>query len=392
MSMTQLRIGLSWHSASSGNLGVGALTLGNLALVRRAAARAGVMPAFTLFGPREQGHSYASAPDIAHRSITGRYMASPGGFLADVRQLDIMLDIGAGDSFTDIYANKRFAYLVATKLVPLALGVPLILSPQTIGPFTRQPHRAMAAALLARAAHVFTRDPLSLDLTRRLAPLARATQVIDVAFALPYTPPARQPGGPLRIGINVSGLLMSQQASGRSFGLGHDYPALTRRLLARFTALPDAEVHLVPHVFAPHLPHDDDVRATSQLLAEFPTCHRSPDFASPSEAKSFIAGLDFLVGARMHATIAAFSAGVPVVPVSYSGKFEGLFAGLDYPWLVRARGMDTDAAEAMVMQACHDRAALKARITSAMPQVEASLERYVAALAALLVPMARRAA
>lgn len=386
--MTQIRIGLSWHSSAAGNLGVGALTIGNLELVRRACARAELTPSFIIFGPREQGRAYATGPDIEHRTIDGRYMVSPSGFLADVRTLDVMLDIGAGDSFGDIYANKRFAYLVATKLLPLGLGVPLVLSPQTIGPFTRQPHSAIAGFICARAAHVFTRDPISLELTRRLAPGARASQVIDVAFALPWTTPPRTPG-PLKVGLNVSGLLMAQQASGRSFQLGYDYPALTRRLLARFTAMPDVEVHLVSHVFAPHLPHDDDVRAADQLITEFPGCQIAPDFASPSDAKSFVSGLDFLIGARMHATIAAFSAGVPVVPVSYSNKFEGLYAGLDYPWLVKARGMDTDAAETMVLQAFQDRQALKARIASAMPGVEAKLESYVAALASLFAAMAR---
>jgi colanic acid/amylovoran biosynthesis protein len=316
-------------------------------------------------------------------------MVSPGGFLADVRKLDVMLDIGAGDSFADIYADKRFAYLVATKLIPLWNGVPLLLSPQTIGPFSRQPHSAIAGFICTRATHVFTRDPISLEVTRRLAPAARATQVIDVAFALPYQAPVRSPGAPLRVGINVSGLLMSaDKAGGRGFGLGYDHAALVRRLIARFGAMPGVEVHLVPHVFAPHLPLDDDARACDRLAAEFPFCRRAPDFASPSDAKSYIAGLDFLVGGRMHATIAAFSAGVPVVPLSYSNKFEGLYAGLDYPWLVKARGMDTEAAEAMVMRAFEDREVLAARIAAAMPGVEARMESYVATLAALFSGMA----
>jgi polysaccharide pyruvyl transferase WcaK-like protein len=51
----------------------------------------------------------------------------------------------------------------------------------------------------------------------------------------------------------------------------------------------------------------------------------APFFINPIEAKSYISGLDFFMGARMHACIAAFSSGVPVFPVSYSRKFFGLF-------------------------------------------------------------------
>ena len=36
------------------------------------------------------------------------------------------------------------------------------------------------------------------------------------------------------------------------------------------------------------------------------------------------------MGARMHACIAAFSAGVPVVPMAYSRKFAGLFGAMGY--------------------------------------------------------------
>ena len=380
--MSTINIGLSWHSSAAGNLGVGALTIGNLVLARRAAALAGLVPHFTIFGPRERGRAYATGPDIAHRIFSGRYIASPGGYLADVRRLDIMLDIGAGDSFADIYANRRFAYIVLSKLIPLWAGLPLVLSPQTIGPFSRQPHSAIASHVCRRAAHVFARDPISLDVTRRLAPGARTSQVIDVAFALPYDLPPPRPDGPLRLGISVSGLMLSgDNGDGRGFGLGFDYAALTRRLISRFGAMPDTEVHLIPHVFAPDVPRDDDALACDRLQAEFPFCIRAPDFASPSEAKSYIATMDFLTGGRMHATIAAFSAGVPVVPISYSSKFEGLYAGLDYPWLVRSRAQDTDSAEALILQAFDMRATLAARIAAAMPGVETRLDSYVQALA-----------
>jgi hypothetical protein len=53
-----------------------------------------------------------------------------------------VLDIGAGDSFTDIYGPKRFAYLWLTKAMAIARRRPLVLSPQTIGPFSKAPRRA----------------------------------------------------------------------------------------------------------------------------------------------------------------------------------------------------------------------------------------------------------
>jgi polysaccharide pyruvyl transferase WcaK-like protein len=373
---------LLWHSAAAGNLGVGALSVGNIALARAAAARVGLIPEFTLFGGREAGVPYIVGDDIGMRTIDGRYMASPGGYFADVRAHDIMLDIGAGDSFADIYPDKRFAYIMATKAIPIMAGTPLILSPQTIGPFTRQPHSWAAAWACRKAKVVFARDPLSMAVLQKLAPTANARQVIDVAFALPFDRPAKVPGGPIKVGLNVSGLLMSGGYSGSNqYGLGFDYPAMTRSLITAFTAMPGVELHLVPHVIAPDMPRDDDGAACDALKAEFPQVHRIANFPSPSAAKSCIAGLDFLIGARMHATIAAYSAGIPVVPISYSRKFEGLYGGLNYPWVVNAKGMDTATATAFVLDAFARRSELAADIALGTPVIEAGLEAYTAELA-----------
>ena len=192
----------------------------------------------------------------------------------------------------------------------------------------------------------------------------------------------RSPGDPIRVGLNVSGLLMSGGYSGGSndYGLGFDYPVMTRALIAAFTAMPGVVLSLVPHVIAPGMPRDNDGAACDALNREFPATERVADFASPSAAKSYIAGLDFLVGARMHATIAAYSAGVPVVPISYSRKFEGLYGGLRYPWVVNAKGMDTRAAIAFVLDAFERRIQVAADIANGKPVVEAGLEDYTAAL------------
>ncbi len=388
--MKPLNIGLTWHSASSGNLGVGALTAGNIALARRAAAALGLAPRFCIIGPRESGPSAISGDDIDYRTIDGRYMISPSGFVRDVRRLDIMLDISAGDSFADIYPDKRFAYMTATKVLPILLGTPLVLSPQTIGPFSRQPHTAIARWICRRADAVFARDPLSMQMLTTMGVGEKARQTVDVAFALPFERAIRPPGGPRRIGINVSGLLMNGgYAGGNEYGLDFDYPALTHGLIAALLAAPDTQVHLVPHVIAPGLPRDDDAAAADALKARYPALHRHPDFASASAAKSFISGLDFLVGARMHATIAAYGAGVPVVPISYSRKFEGLYGGLGYPWLVNARGMSTDAALAFILDALDRRAELAADIAAGTERVAKGLDDYVAALADVFAAVSR---
>lgn len=378
-----------WHATASGNLGVGALSVGNMALARQAAARAGLVPHFTFISPREANPPYIRDADVALRSISGRYMVSPAGYLADLSKLDILLDIGAGDSFTDIYPDRRFAYIMATKALAIWRGKRLVLSPQTIGPFSRQPHSRLAAWACRKAAVVFARDPLSFDVLKRLAPAADARLAIDVAFALPFDRAPRRTDGCVQVGINVSGLLMAGGYTGANeYGLTIDYAELTRAAIRAFLAMPGVDVHMVPHVLSPGAAEDDGVVA-DQLKLEFPALHRHPDFKSPSDAKSFISGLDFLVGARMHATIAAYSSGVPVVPISYSRKFEGLFGGLQYPWLVPAKGMTTNEALAFILKAFDSRPRMAEDIALGSPVVATGLEAYVSELTRQFTAAAR---
>lgn len=374
-----VRVGLLWHSPNSGNLGVGALTVANIALIDAAADRAGVIAEYTILGFRDPGvPDYVSHPRVTVMPLSGRALLPGGGYGAALRRLDVVIDIGGGDSFADIYGAKRFAYLMATKVIARMMRIPLILAPQTIGPFTRQPYRALAAAIMKSADLVVARDPLSFDAARAMSPRIRLMQAVDVAFALPYAAPASRDGGNIRVGLNVSGLLFNRGYSGANeFGMEIDYPEFTRQLIGRLLAEPDVEVWLVSHVNSDALPRDDDGRVAAALHEEFPATRLAPRFTSPSDAKSFIAGLDFLVAGRMHACIAAFSAGVPVVPVAYSRKFSGLFGALlGYEHMLPVRGVDTEAALDFTLDRFRNRSALRADIARGARVAEDLIEVY----------------
>ena len=379
--MRNVRIGLLWHSDRSGNLGVGALTVGNIALIRAVAAEVGVIPRFVILGFADRGTPYVTDDDIAFEPFGTRTIAR---FARAIGRCDVVLDIGAGDSFTDIYPVKRFTWLVLSKVAAIAQRVPLVLSPQTIGPFrgetaAKRTLGRLAVWTMRRARAVTVRDDRSRDAVRDVAPGVDPVYSVDVAFALPWTPPPPHPG--VRIGLNVSGLLWRGGYTGRGeFDLGYDYRALMTGVIEVLLARGDCKVELIAHVNGYRASPDDDGAAADELAATYPALVRVPDFASPSAAKSHIAGLDLLVAARMHACIAAFSAGVPVVPVSYSRKFEGLFGSLGYIRLVPHTGMATDAARALIVAAVDDREAIAAEVAHGLTQVEARLDAYRAVL------------
>ena len=202
-----LKVGLLWHSANSANLGVGALTIGNMAIARQVAEELGLTLRFTIIGVRGNGPNCLNDGEADLIDVDFRSLLSPGGCWSIHRgKLDCVLDIGAGDSFADIHSNRRFFFLWMSKMIAAARRTPQILSPQTIGPFTRSPYRQLARMALQRAAAVVTRDELSLTALASLAPRARAILSTDVALALPYENNSRLRGQtPPRVGVNVSG-------------------------------------------------------------------------------------------------------------------------------------------------------------------------------------------
>jgi colanic acid/amylovoran biosynthesis protein len=387
-----LTVGLLWHTVSSGNLGVGALTVGNLAIARRAAVAAGVNLRFLVLGFAERGvPTYIRDPDVESLPLDTSAMLPGGAYWRALKGLDCILDIGAGDSFADIYGGKRFAFLWVSKFLAELSRTPLILSPQTIGPFTRQPQTALAAHVMKRADLIVVRDTASFEVARKMAPRTRVLQAVDVAFALPYERRTKADPTSIDVGLNVSALLFNYGYSGANeFGMQVDYREYTRKLITALLERPGVTVHMVSHVNAQGDPVEDDGQAADMLVAEFPGLVRAPSFETPSAAKSYISGLDFFIGGRMHACIAAFATGVPVVPVAYSRKFAGLFEGLlGFRHVVPVAGLDTAAALAFTLDRFDRRAELAAEIAQAKDKVATLLQNYEDELAQTFARLAR---
>ncbi len=393
-----VHVALLWHSATSGNLGVGALTVADMALVREAAEKTGVPLRLSIIGMRDGDCPSLAGDDVAVRVLDTRALLSPGGLTAWLRDVDLVVDIGAGDSFAEIYSPKRFFFLWYSKLLALRGGVPLLLAPQTIGPFTRQPYKWLAGRVMNRAAAVVARDRTSLAVAQALAPRAPTLLAADVAFALPFTDRSAERashGGSdrLRVGLNVSGLLYAQAESGDNhFALDVDYVAFAHGLIETLLARDDVEVLLVTHAISGSDAGDDDGAIADRLATRYPAVTRVPGFDHPSAAKSFISSLDFLVASRMHACIAACSARVPFLPVAYSRKFEGVFGLMGYGWQVPVRGYDATQAVGIVVDALDRRGELAAAIETGLVDVDALLDGYRALLQRSITAAARSAA
>lgn len=381
----ELTVGLLWHSLDSGNLGVVALTLSQMRLLREAAEAAGVRVRFIVIGGTQDGAD-AGLPDVLQvcRVTRNRVLGLDPALRRAFARCDLVLDIGEGDSFADIYGAKRLAFHVATKYLATRGGRPLVFSPQTLGPFRGAVSAWWADRALSLATLVCTRDALSTAYYQGRGLAVPTLEATDVAFALPYTPRPRTPGRP-QVGLNVSGLLWSGgYTGGNEFGLRMDYRQLVLDLVDWFQGPGGADVWLVPHVVTPQMPVEDDAHAARQVAAQRPGVQLAGPFADPCEAKSFISGLDFFAGARMHACIAAFSAGVPCVPMAYSRKFSGLFNSVGYGRVADCTRQGADDVRRMVTESFGARDAVSTEVQRGRELADERLRPYRERLSALL--------
>ena len=87
----------------------------------------------------------------------------------------------------------------------------------------------------------------------------------------------------------------------------------------------------------------------------------------------------------MHATIGATSSGVPVIPVAYSRKFNGLFDTLQYPFYIDAKsGITVDEALERFEQYMHKTDDMKEALVKAKKIYTDKLKEYQRNLAIVM--------
>ena len=267
----------------------------------------------------------------------------PNRNVASIRRAAAVLDISGGDSFTDLYGTARWNLVALPKIISLRVGTPLLLLPQTYGPFANPRRRAEAASIVDRARCAWARDPDGYAALRELLgdrfDPVRHREGVDVAFALPSRPPVGRiaseclPSGSdeVVVGLNVSGLIMNDpDSAARQFGLTIDYPRVVLELSRRLLDDVADRLVLVPHVRGTGSESDDVAcQAVAAELAMPDRVSVLPPGLGASETKWYLSQLDWFCGTRMHATIGALSTGVPAAAIAYSLKTKGVFETCD---------------------------------------------------------------
>lgn len=266
------------------------------------------------------------------------HLSKPMTIVQTVKALDrcnIVFDFTEGDSFADIYGRARFYRSVVLKRIVEKKRIPLVLGPQTYGPFTKPDCRSIARKIIEDAFKVYSRDDKSKEYLETIGVKREISVSTDVAFRLPYQKNSKSEERNINIGLNVSGLLWEDSISNKNMlGLTVNYADYLRKLINGIQRDSQYRIFLLPHVGTDIDGIESDYGACYKLHKEFENCTLMEGFTDPISAKTALSRMDIVVAARMHASIGAFSSGVFTIPFAYSRKFEGYYGRLNYPVLV----------------------------------------------------------
>ena len=117
------------------------------------------------------------------------------------------------------------------------------------------------------------------------------------------------------LGFNFSPLI---------FGRNPQSKEAAFQLVEHILATTDFNIALVPHVT---IAISNDEETLKEFLEKYRETNRVfllPNHLNATEYKGYIARMRFFIGARTHATIAAYSTGVPTMVLGYSVKSKGI--------------------------------------------------------------------
>jgi len=337
---------------------------------------------------------YWRAESLWNIRISSRFGGLHNPSARAICEADAVLDISGGDSFTDIYGAKRFRTISLIKKIALEARRPLVLLPQTYGPYRDSASRLVAEQIVRQSTMAWARDEESFGTLKTMAGAdfepAKYRCGVDVAFDLESIPPDEKTRDETNlldgraVGFNVSGLIYNGNAqAARQYGLKADYKELVLGFLRKMLAETSYSIVLVPHVTTQPGHYESDVVACERVLEELGPAAEGrvtvlPALSDPRHVKWVISHFEWFCGTRMHSTIAGLSTKVPTAAIAYSGKTRGVFGTCGVVEnVVDPRVLETNEAIHELWEAWMRRKETKAKLERTVPGVIARAREQI---------------
>ena len=267
-----------------------------------------------------------------------------------------LLVSGGGSLLQDVTSGRSIVYYLGVVAMAQALRKPVMYYAQGIGPIRRPWARQLARLVSNRVQLITLRDEDSRRLVDELAigqpPIVVTADPVLSLFAGPATASRSRP----RLGIALRRWQQDRN--------------LQRAVAAAADHMAAAGWEIVYFPF--HYPEDLAMARETAALMRYPS--RVPD--QPPGARELlaeIAGLDLLLGMRLHSLIFAAVNAVPFLGISYDPKVDAFLASLNRQPVAAVEQITA------------------ARLTAALQQLAARREQEREALTAAVLPLRRQA-
>jgi len=285
------------------NYGDDAILLSTLQRLRR--IRPGSLAAVVSDGP--------SCPPLGRLGVWAGTCEEFGSYPGtDLRSFDVVVIAGGGN--LNSYWPELIARRAAIAAAASAAGVPYILTGQGVGPVSAEIIPTLSC-LVKGASAVATRDPLSLQLLRRIVPHGPRMQMVgDDALGLRCDGPAVARGHLAEIGVPTDRPLLGFQAREAGYvGFSRDELKETARHVDDFAAANGYVVVCVPINMQSHGPEVEllaDLAYGSCRRAEWHVVNRAGDVAAVA---GVIKVCSALLTHSYHAALFALESRVPAL-------------------------------------------------------------------------------
>ena len=247
---------------------------------------------------------------------------------------------GGGGLFQDIVSVKSPFFYGAQILIARALGAPVMVFAQGLGPLKTAIGRTITKLSLSRSNFLAVRDQKSVDLLREWGIAAQLTADPVWALQAKPLPPAlgnaldtRQSKAPLRVGLSLR--------------LSSNFTvADVERLASSLAEALPADAEIVPLVLQPS--------QDSEILSAFSNHWRALDrqiteldlsaIERPSQWITLLKHMDLVIAMRLHCAIMSLISAVPTVAIAYDPKVSQIADQFGLPTLNLTQEFHSQAA------------------------------------------------
>ncbi|MBM7844263.1 colanic acid/amylovoran biosynthesis protein [Herpetosiphon giganteus] len=302
-------------------------------------------------------------------------------------EADVTAAIGGGYLYATKAFDLNYIWVWLGVALPVMMGKPLVLLPQSFGPVTGKLNQLLLAWLVNRSVLAYAREERSQQYLYSIGVNQPVHVVPDVAFNCPTVEPAQaeaylaewwQPAKRPALLVGITAMDFGIQHPGSGFSHGQRYEQALLDLIQHISQRDDVHILVFAQCVGASEAEDDRVvarRLLAQLPAETPITFID-DRLQPAMLKQLYSQLDLLVATRLHSAIFALSSNTPSFVIGYLHKSAGVMQMLglaDYQ--IPIESIASANLISAFDQTVAARSLIKTLMRSTIPSLQSQLER-----------------